>query len=89
MRGKFGFQPDEFFNSSQVEIKKKKNEEIEAAAVRNAISSWFLILIIPGLACSLVSMFHGKHETWLDWRAFDRGRSLASWQPRELISIIN
>lgn len=39
MRGKFGFQPDEFFNSSQVEIKKKKNEEIEAAAVRNAISS--------------------------------------------------
>lgn len=24
MRGKFGFQPDEFFNSSQVEIKKKK-----------------------------------------------------------------
>lgn len=39
MRGKFGFQLDEFFNSSQVEIKKKKNEEIEAAAVRNAISS--------------------------------------------------
>lgn len=38
MRGKFGFQPDEFFNSSQVEIK-KKNEEIEATAVRNAISS--------------------------------------------------